>query len=291
VNVGLVISFAWMLMGQRAPTPECTYPPATHPFLELFTKCEHDFEGLGCQVKCVMGGLEMLKEDGTMKTDNHFINDLIEKFPLKKATKSHARKNAAGETVLTLPAKSSFQLVDGPTIWDFYCDNIDDSISWSKSFSNVLQAFELNKMLDEGLKDSGGTVQPSSSTVSISTGSGSSISSASGTPSTSSASGASPATPATPASGSIDQGFVIVSGTYGRLGHEKHSKDVTAVLRELVKQQGGSQLVLKAGPKKDVFGNPAEGKKKHLSIIFSCNGKMRRMTLKDNDPVNIDINS
>jgi len=209
------------------------------------------------------------------------INDFVEKFPLKKAKKSRAKKNAAGELVLPLPDKSSFQLVDGQ-VWDFYCDDISESLSWGKTISNVLQTFELNKMLDEGINDNSTSnpTQPSSSSQTPQQTQQSPLQSQATT------------TTKQPSTGSsIDQGFVIISGTYGRLGHEKHSKDITVILRDLVKQQGGNKLVLAAGPKKETFGNPAEGKKKHLTIIFSCNGRMRRLTFKDNDPVNIDINS
>jgi len=198
------------------------------------------------------------------------INDLVEKFPLKKSKKSRAKKNAAGEFVLPLPAKAAFQLTDGPNVYDFYCDEIEDSLSWSRTLANVFQTFELNKLLDQGIDDN--------------------FHSGPAVPAVSGASGAiSPSTPKSPSS--LSSGFVIVSGTYGRLGHEKHCKDVTSILKDLVKQQGGAQLVIKAGPKKDVFGNPAEGKRKHLAIIFSCDGKMRRATFKDNDPVRININS
>jgi len=188
---------------------------------------------------------------------------------------------------LPLPEKASFQMVDGPQMWDFYCDDISESLSWGKTITNVLQTFELNKMLDEGINDnstSNPTQQPSSSSPQTTAPQQSSLQSHQPT-------GATTKQAPNNTGSSIDQGFVIISGTYGRLGHEKHCKDVTVILRDLVKQQGGNKLVVAAGPKKEIFGNPAEGKKKHLTIIFSCNGRMRRLTFKDNDPVSIDINS
>jgi len=84
---------------------------------------------------------------------------------------------------------------------------------------------------------------------------------------------------------SIGNGFIIISATYGVLGNEKKSRDVTDLMQEIVAQQGGHQLRLKAGPKKDILGNPAEGKKKHLVILYSCNGVVNRKCFKDTDPV------
>jgi len=179
------------------------------------------------------------------------INDLVEKFPLQKSKKSRAKKNAAGDLVLPLPTNSSFQIVDGSVVWDFFVDDIEDSRSWCRSLTNAFQAFELNKMLDQQIDENAG--QPAVATSSSTT-----------TLNNSNAGKGAP---------SLTQGFVILSGTYGRIGHDKHSKDVTGVLRDLVKQQGGAQLVLKAGPKKEIFGNPAEGKKKHLSIISRATAK------------------
>jgi len=72
---------------------------------------------------------------------------------------------------------------------------------------------------------------------------------------------------------------------------KKKSNDVTDLIRDIVEQQGGNQLRLKPGPKKDLLGNPAEGKKKHLVILYSCNGVMNRKCFKDADPVFLDINT
>jgi len=83
----------------------------------------------------------------------------------------------------------------------------------------------------------------------------------------------------------IDSGFVIITATYGVLGQANKSRDVTDLVRDIVMQQGGNQLRLKAGPKKDLLGNPAEGKKKHLAFVYTCNGVVKRRTFKDADPI------
>lgn len=80
-------------------------------------------------------------------------------------------------------------------------------------------------------------------------------------------------------------GFIIVSAIYGVLKNSKRCKDVTQICQDVVKQQGGRSLFLKEGPKKTLFGNPAEGKRKQLNIVFTVGGDIKRMTFEDEDAV------
>eukprot|EP01130_Rhizamoeba_saxonica_P004512 TRINITY_DN1841_c0_g1_i1.p1 TRINITY_DN1841_c0_g1~~TRINITY_DN1841_c0_g1_i1.p1 ORF type:complete len:875 (+),score=207.28 TRINITY_DN1841_c0_g1_i1:343-2625(+) len=86
-------------------------------------------------------------------------------------------------------------------------------------------------------------------------------------------------------------GFMILHGTYGKLGSPKKCKEITLQLQQIVMTQGGDQLILKGEKKSQLFGNPAEGKKKQLEIVFSANGVVKRRTFKDSDYVELNADS
>jgi len=85
----------------------------------------------------------------------------------------------------------------------------------------------------------------------------------------------------------MNEGFQILSATYGILDSRTKSKDVTEVLKNIVKNQGGNQLVLYSEPKSIIFGNPAERRRKKLEIVFSNNGAIKKRIYNDNDPVTL----
>jgi len=83
----------------------------------------------------------------------------------------------------------------------------------------------------------------------------------------------------------IKEGFHLISAKYGILTSKSKSKDVTEVLQQIIKGQGGKQLILRAEPKSTIFGNPAEGRRKQLDIVYSDNGNIKRQLYQDNDGV------
>jgi hypothetical protein len=80
-------------------------------------------------------------------------------------------------------------------------------------------------------------------------------------------------------------GFVVINSIFGILKNEKKCKDVTQIIQDVVKQQGGKSLFLKEGPKKALFGNPAEGRKKQLIVVYSVNGEIFRKTFNEDEKV------
>lgn len=84
-----------------------------------------------------------------------------------------------------------------------------------------------------------------------------------------------------------DQGFMLISATYGVLEKTKTSKDVTELLQYIIDNQGGQGLHLEAGDKANVLGNPAPGKSKKLQVVYSVNGTRMRTIYKSKDEVKI----
>jgi len=93
----------------------------------------------------------------------------------------------------------------------------------------------------------------------------------------------------------LDKDFTILSACFGVLINAKHRIDVTETLRNIVAQQGGSQLMLNAGPKEHLFGHPYSKKtviKKHyqLQIVYAARGDIRVKKFEEKDPVLIHAN-
>eukprot|EP01125_Pyxidicula_operculata_P004740 TRINITY_DN1774_c1_g1_i2.p1 TRINITY_DN1774_c1_g1~~TRINITY_DN1774_c1_g1_i2.p1 ORF type:complete len:1193 (+),score=364.73 TRINITY_DN1774_c1_g1_i2:6-3584(+) len=84
----------------------------------------------------------------------------------------------------------------------------------------------------------------------------------------------------------IQSGFILLTALFG---HTKSGKtiDVTAKLKQIIQQQGGNQLMLSAGSKKQIFGDPAPKKKKHIQLIvsYSVNGQFKSKIFEDEDAV------
>eukprot|EP01125_Pyxidicula_operculata_P003056 TRINITY_DN1321_c0_g2_i1.p1 TRINITY_DN1321_c0_g2~~TRINITY_DN1321_c0_g2_i1.p1 ORF type:complete len:1345 (-),score=395.48 TRINITY_DN1321_c0_g2_i1:173-4207(-) len=88
----------------------------------------------------------------------------------------------------------------------------------------------------------------------------------------------------------VAKGLNIINGTYGILGKEKYSIEITDKLKDLMVQMGGI-ITLKPGTKKDLFGNPAPGKRKHIVIVYTINGELKRKTFDENDAIVLDMSS
>ena len=81
-----------------------------------------------------------------------------------------------------------------------------------------------------------------------------------------------------------------MSASYGVLDNAKHRFEVTETLRSISAQQGGTQLMLNAGPKEHIFGHPYAKKpvmKKHiqLQIVYASRGEIRVKTFEEKDAV------
>eukprot|EP01125_Pyxidicula_operculata_P016670 TRINITY_DN576_c4_g1_i5.p1 TRINITY_DN576_c4_g1~~TRINITY_DN576_c4_g1_i5.p1 ORF type:complete len:115 (-),score=32.68 TRINITY_DN576_c4_g1_i5:186-530(-) len=82
--------------------------------------------------------------------------------------------------------------------------------------------------------------------------------------------------------------FVILKGIYGYLKHDEQTIDVTHILLDIVKQQGGNQLILNSGPKAGIFSNPAKKKKRALRILWQASDhQIHERIYQDNDPVHL----
>jgi len=81
--------------------------------------------------------------------------------------------------------------------------------------------------------------------------------------------------------------FIIIQARYGKLSRDDFSIDVTQMLREVVMNQGGSQLILNHGSKESIFGIPKKTKQRFLMIIYSFNGNIQTVVFEDIDAVRI----
>jgi len=77
--------------------------------------------------------------------------------------------------------------------------------------------------------------------------------------------------------------FMILQARYGKLSRNDQSKDVTQIVQEIVKDQGG-QLLLKAGSKEPIFGS-VKTKTLQLLIVYSQNSTVYTRIFQDTDPV------
>jgi len=82
--------------------------------------------------------------------------------------------------------------------------------------------------------------------------------------------------------------FSVLKATYGYLKDPTQIVDVTQVVQDIVKQQGGAQLVLNAGSKAPVFGDPARIlKKRKLLLVYSLKGSICSKVFQDADPIKL----
>jgi len=82
--------------------------------------------------------------------------------------------------------------------------------------------------------------------------------------------------------------FSILKASFGILKDPTLVADVTQAVQDIVKQQGGAQLVLNSGPKTAIFGNPSKNsKKKQLMLVFSVKGTMHSQVFMENDAVKL----
>jgi len=82
--------------------------------------------------------------------------------------------------------------------------------------------------------------------------------------------------------------FSILKASYGILKDPLHNSDVTQVVQDIVKQQGGTQLVLNAGPKTNIFGNPTKSsKKRQLMLVYSVRGTIFQKVFMESDPIKL----
>jgi len=83
--------------------------------------------------------------------------------------------------------------------------------------------------------------------------------------------------------------FSVLKATYGILKDPTQIVDVTQIVQDVVKQQGSQQLILHAGTKANLFGNPSKTllKKKKLLIVFSYKGNMHTKIFADTDAVHL----
>eukprot|EP01125_Pyxidicula_operculata_P010650 TRINITY_DN3505_c2_g1_i3.p1 TRINITY_DN3505_c2_g1~~TRINITY_DN3505_c2_g1_i3.p1 ORF type:complete len:867 (+),score=220.21 TRINITY_DN3505_c2_g1_i3:235-2835(+) len=84
--------------------------------------------------------------------------------------------------------------------------------------------------------------------------------------------------------------FLIVSGSYGNIMNKK-VVDVTDILNNKVREQGGNQLKLESGSKVPLFGDPTKKKDKQLLILYSAKGNVQSQLYKDEDPVFLNSDS
>jgi len=137
--------------------------------------------------------------------------------------------------------------------WDFFFETEDSKREWHTAFKEAIDAYALNALFDDDLNNS-------------------------------------------------EKNFVLLSATYGRLKPLEKTSDkkatpeqmeVTDTLHKIMRQQGGNQLILNAGPKSKLFGFTSSKKtKKQLKIVYSIRGKDGEMQLmekvfQDGDPVKL----
>jgi len=81
--------------------------------------------------------------------------------------------------------------------------------------------------------------------------------------------------------------FSLYKASYGILKDPAQVIDVTQIVQEIVKQQGGKQLLLNAGSKTNTFGNPSKSKKKQLMLVYSVKGVMKSELFNENDAIKL----
>jgi hypothetical protein len=92
-------------------------------------------------------------------------------------------------------------------------------------------------------------------------------------------------------SGEIKKDFIILDAKYGVINKIDQCKDVTDEILNIVKLQGGDQLILKAETKSIIFGNPSPKAKKQLQITAQVKGKIKVRAFHDMDAVNVNAST
>jgi len=81
--------------------------------------------------------------------------------------------------------------------------------------------------------------------------------------------------------------FSVYKASYGILKDPTQVADVTQIVQEIVKQQGGKQLLLNSGSKTNMFGNPSKSKNKQLMLVYSIKGVMKTEVFNDVDAIKL----